>query len=215
MLRQPRLNFLALVHAHIVQNDVNLRLRSRYFPVKLLQKRDQLLLPLPFGGHFVNLARAGVKCREQIQGSATAVLVFDTHWAAWTARQCRRFARPGLKARHLVQAKDDFVVGQSSGVKVANPLHLIREGGVSRHLGRQPHPLAPGLEPMMSQNLAYRFWRDFFDHAITYKLPGDLTAIPLRQRSAQLIGPFACNFHDVNGDHRGKKPACVRGRVDP
>lgn len=215
MLRQPRLNLLAFVHAHIVQNDVNLRLRSRYFPVKLLQKSDQLLLPLPFGRHFVNLARTGVKCSEQIQGSAAAVLVFNTHRAVRTARQCWRFARAGLKTRHLVQAKNDFVVGQSSGVKVTNLLYLIREDGVSRHLGRQPHLLTPRLEPMMPQDLAHRFWRDFFDHAITYKLPGDLTAIPLRQRSAHLIGPFACDFHDVNGDHRGKKPACVRGRVDP
>ena len=122
---------------------------------------------------------------------------------------------PGLKARHLIRAKDDFVVGQSSGVKVANPLHLIREGGVSRQLGRQPHLLTPGLEPMMPQDLAYRFCRDFFGHAVAHKLPGDFTAIPLRQRPAHLIGPFACDFDDVHRDYRGKKPACVRGRVDP
>jgi hypothetical protein len=55
----------------------------------------------------------------------------------------------------------------------------------------------------------------FFDHAIADELPGDFTAIPLRQRPAHLIGPFASDFHDMLRDHLGKKPACVLGRVDP
>ena len=77
VLRQPRLDLLALVHPQVVQDDMDRLDRRGDLPVQLLQERDELGLPLPLGGHPVDLAGPRVERGEQVQGPAPPVLVLD------------------------------------------------------------------------------------------------------------------------------------------
>ena len=77
VLRQPRLHLLALVHPQVVQDHMDRLDRRGDLAVQLLQERDELGLPLPLGGHPVDLAGPGVERREQVQRPAPPVLVLD------------------------------------------------------------------------------------------------------------------------------------------
>jgi hypothetical protein len=68
----------ALVHPQVGQDEVDRRDRRRNFTVHLLQERDELRLSLAAGRLSVNLARAGVEGREQVQRPATTIFVFGT-----------------------------------------------------------------------------------------------------------------------------------------
>ena len=67
-------------------------------PVQLLKERDELGLPLPLSGHPVDLTGPRVERREQVQGAAPPVLVFDAHRSLGPGGQGRRLAGPRLQA---------------------------------------------------------------------------------------------------------------------
>ena len=126
----------------------------------------------------------------------------------------RRLSGPRLQAGHLIDAQDNLVVRQLPGIQVADPLDLLGEGRVAGYLGRQPHLLPPRLESVVQQDLADRLGRDRFHDAIAHQLLGNLAAIPLRQRSTDVIRSFTGDLHHVHRHFGGKKPACGRVRDD-
>src|SRR5271157_3704118 len=125
-----------------------------------------------------------------------------------------RLSRPGLQAGHLIDAQDHLVGRQRPRVQVADLLNLGCEDSVTRNLGRQPHLLSPRLQTVMQQDLTHGLRRDLGHHAVTHQLPSNLSAIPLGQRSPELIRPFAGDLHHVHRDLGGKRPACGRVRGD-
>ena len=210
MLRQPRLHLLALVHPQVVQHDVDRLHRRGDLPVQLLQERDELRLPLPLGGHPVDLAGPRVEGGEQVQGPAPPVLVLDPDRSLGLGGQGRRLPRPRLQAGLLVGTEHDLVGAQRPGVEVADLLDGGRECLVPGDLGGEPEVMPPGLEVVVLQDPPDGVRGDARHHPLGDQLPGHLPAVPVRQGSAAVIRPLAGHLDQVQRHLGGKRPACGR-----
>ena len=214
MFGQPGLNLFSLVHAKVVEHDINDGDGRRDLEVQLLQEFDELLLSLAIGGVSVDFARARVERGEQIQGTTAIVLMLDAYWLIWFGGQGRRIPGTRLQAGLLIFAQDHFMRPQPTRIEITDRPRQLREGGIARHLGRQPHLMTPRFQPVTRQNLSHAFDRDRPHDLRVDQLPPDLNAVPLRQRTPRRVGAFASDLHCVDRHLGGKRPAGGRFEVD-
>src|SRR5262249_38731533 len=76
-----------------------------------------------------------------------------------------------------------------------------------RHVGREPQVLAPRFEFMASQDPLYRLGRDRVYDLIGDRLPSKFGAVPMRERTPNIIQSLAGYLDQKNGNLGGKRPA--------
>ena len=138
-----------------------------------------------------------------------------------TIRQTRpgwKPTRTRLQAGMLVRTDHPFVRLQRARVQITNPAYPGGEVGITGRLGRQPHPLSPGLEPMGGQDVAHRLHADARHYARGNQLAHNFSAVPLGQRTPADIGAFTGDLDRVQRHLWGKKTPGVpvwAGRLSP
>src|SRR5436190_10228399 len=208
---QPGAHQRARVHAQVIQQQMDRRDGRGNLLVELLQKGDELDLPFAQGGRRIDVAAARVEGGEEIEGTAAFVFVFDAHGAAPPGRT--GWGQPGarLQAGLLVPAQDDLPRLQWARVEVHELLHLAREGGIARLLGREPQVVPPRLELVVAQDAPHRLVRDVVDQSFRHQRARDLGTVPLAERAATVVGALTGDLDHVQRHRRGGKRAAVPG----
>ena len=178
--------------------------------VQLFQELAKLLLPFPFGGRSLDLARARSESGEKIQRSFAFVLRFHANRHRGLSRQRRRWARSRWQARFLVHAQHPFGRCQFPRGQRATILNASAKRSSARHRGRQPQGLAPGLARVAGPKPRPRWRRDRRDHAVGNQLSRPFRTIPVRQRPAHVSRPRAGDLDERNRDFGGKRQAVGR-----
>lgn len=178
---QPRLDLLALVHPEVVQDDVDLCLLRREFPVQLLQERDELHLTLSIRCPSVDFAGSCVESGEKVQRALSLVLMLNTHRLVRLGRQRRAKSRTWLEARLLVNTQNHFLRAKWPSVQLDDVLNRRSESRIPRHLRREPHVVPPRFEPVMRKDTPDGLGRNRGNEPAEDQLPGKLGTIPLAQ----------------------------------
>ena len=199
-----------LVHADIVEDDVDRGDRRGDLLVEHLEEGDELDLALALVALAPDLAASGVERREEVERTGSLVLVLKANGSAELRGPRGGRPRSGLNRGLLVEAKYYLAREEGTCVQVCDLQHRGFEHGVTRHLRAHPHLVPPGLQFVMAENPRHRVSGDAGDDAVRNKLSGDLDAIPLRERPPQLVRELAGDLHDVERDLGGKRPAVGR-----
>ena len=178
---QPLANLFAVVRRDVVQNHMDRLDGGRDVAVDLFQELDELELSFAPRGSAECLSGASVEGREQIQGSAARVFVFDACGLTGLRGLRRGFSRTRLQAGHLIQTEHHLVRLQVARVEIADLLHTGEKVGVSRHFRGQPRVLPPRLETMARQHLPHRLDPNRGENPGLDQLPPNLRTVPLRQ----------------------------------
>ena len=97
-LLQPLPNLFAVMHGHIVQNQVNGGDRRRDFRFQVFEEGNEFLLPFALVSLTVDLAGAGVEGGEELESALAFVFMFNPVGdVARLCRSCRGKPRPGLE----------------------------------------------------------------------------------------------------------------------
>jgi hypothetical protein len=180
-------------------------------PVQVFQEGDAFLLPFAVITLSIDPARTGIKGGKEVAGVSAFVLaripVGQDLRLRWLGRGWSRTRRhSGLliqRGTHLVIAEWPRVaidqVGDS-GIKFGSPSGL----------GIQPEMMAPRCQLVHGQDPADGCRREVRHEPVRDELLRQFGSVALREATAEQIGAFAGQAHDVPGDRRGKPPVAPR-----
>lgn len=214
MLGEPGLGGFALVHAQVVQDDVDGAHMRRHTLLKPLHGGQELNRALPFAGPAEDLAGSRIEGSEQVEGANALVLGLDADRSARRSAARGRTPWPGLKTGLFVEAEDDLIIAKRPGVEVDDAGYGRLEVSVAGHARRQPGVNAPGLEVVPGKDAADGLGRDALHHTASDKFSGQLSAVPLAQGYAALLRQFAGQLDEVDGYGEGEKLASFPGQGD-
>ena len=213
VFREPRLDNLAVMHPHVVADDVNGIDTFRGCSIDLLQEFDELQLAFSTPTDPDDFACAGVECGENVQRTAPAVFMFNADGHVSRARGSRLLrSRAWLDRCFFIDAEHAFVEAELARVKVHDVEHGRFESAVSLYLWTEPMMNPPWLERMGTENPLHGLRRNRLDDLIAHRRPRNFRAGPHRQAPVNRIGKFTGEFHEIRCDHRGKKSRTTTSR---
>lgn len=215
MGQQPCPDLFAVMWPRIIANNMDRLDLQRELSVEILQERDEFSLPLTLVALTVDVARARVEGRKQIERPVAFVFVFHLVRTPGYGRARRMEAWPWLYGSFFIHTEDDLVLPQAPGVEGYDVIHAGVELCVTRDFRGEPGMVAPGFELVMLQNTADRLRRDMGDDALTFQVPGEFEAIPVGKRPAAEVRPLARHLDQMDGHLWGKKRAGARVLVCP
>ena len=171
-----------------------------------MQKLD---LTFAFRGPPDDLPASGVEGGQQIERATALVFLFYPHRTLRSRGQGRRLARTRLQAGPLVQTPHLFPRQERAGVEITSPLHGGAKRGIAGYLGREPHAIAPGFEPMRAEYLSDALPTEGGSYLLDDELRGDFLAIPHPEAATANIGTLTGALDCVPCHLRGKKRACA------
>ena len=158
-----------------------------------------------------------VPCRQVRPGSASPVLVLDSHRAAGCWRQRRMFALPRLNTGFLVGGNDEF--SRSQFLAVPNPLIQVQDSpclfGELRVTRENPTAVTPWLQCVSTQPAPQCCATHFGNDSLCNHFSPDVGHRESRQRQTQAVRKFTCQSLHLDHDAGGKSGLNARRAAVP
>jgi Bacterial regulatory protein, Fis family len=213
---EPSGDFFSVMRTHIVTHEMNRPDVGGNLPIQMFQKGAEFLLAFAGKTLPVDLARTGIKGREEVEGAGTCVLMLvpiGQMTGLGGPRGGR--SRPWLQGGLLVDGKHQLILRQRPGVEVDQLGNGRIEDRVPRPLGVEPNMMPPGLELVRGQNASDGGGGDLLHDLLGDELARQFGAIPLGEATSQRIRAFAGQAYHVDRDFGGKTPPWRLGRGHP
>ncbi len=213
MSGQPVLRLLAIMHAGVIEYQEDAADCSGKLFLHWGEQSDELFLPLAHSCLSCDLARPCSKGRKQVDGSGAFVLVLHAGRQSWERRFGRGQARARLQIGLLVQAENPLPRGKRTCVEINELMDLLGEVLITRHLWGKPQVRAPGSELVGLQDPANCLTSAAGSDAIRLELTSQVGAVPLREGTSEVIGPFTGQFDHVESHLGSKDRRTTRARL--
>jgi hypothetical protein len=215
MRLQPCVYGLARMRAGVIADEMNRLDRGRNRHVQVCQEPNELPLPLALVALSIDAPRTRVEGGKEIQRPGPSILVLHLIGAAGLGGPRRVAAWTGLQGGLLIKRQDHFIGPQPPRIQRHHLGDPDTELDVPRGLGGQPHMVPPGFQFVMLEDPADRLGRNVLDEPLLFQLAGQLDAVPLGERPAELIRSLAGQLDEMDRYGGGKRPAGAPGRMYP